>query len=1495
MRALSVLALACVLSLPTSSQADERRGFTYPLTRHARDQAALAAEHVAEERWDKAISVLQEMISIGEVAVLPDAFRASADQLSVHLAHPGAGAWARTQLANLPASARARYRDRYGRDAEAALEEAVRRRDRRALVAVADRWPLCDASIRAWWILGDLELEEGHAHTAMIAWQRGQEMHERVHGGAPQGLAARLALAHRSLDEGAHEEGAFVPFPDNRIAERGPLPSGDAKPWTTELDLAPFGNSISLHSLRPALDGANLFVTSSLEVYALDTYSGELRWRSGRPAGWERLMPNRANELFTGIDQSTVRIAPAVGGGIVVAALQLPYTQYAHDEIQGIDIMEPIPERRLHAFDAETGALLWSHAPELRMEQGRPFSLAPGELSFAESMKVTGPPVVAGSRVLVPCIGDLEGRMYAHVACYELETGEELWSTGIVSGQVPRNMFGRAELEFCSTPVVIARDRVIVQSELGTVAALDLMSGRILWESLYDQVPLPRSPGYSYARRPKTWRLAPPVVADGVVLSTPSDSGELTAFDLEDGRVLWTQSRLELSRLGGATSNQAFDLLVGADEDAFYLSGPRLARIGKPGGLRTPGLRVDWRIELDTAKTRPVLTAKHVLVPLPAGRLVLDRRDGREVASLSARWEDQYGTALVGNGQLFMLGRRSLSGTFDWDLLLARQEKLLAQTPGDAGATVDTAGLYARRAEAALEASELFAARGFLQRGRTLLEPVLERLSSDGDGDAGLYRAAADELHGILRSEARALGQQGDRAGALTALGRALRLTSSPTEVRDTLLETELHLRATNRRAAHLEVLARLEEESGRLPLPYEASLTSLVPIDLDAQGETTLTVGTWVLLTRADVLVGDGQWRAAFEDWHTLIDRHAEVRLSASETAGELASRRIAGLLRDPRGREAYEPFESRASELYARALEAESQVGLEDVGRRFPHSRAAVEADRARLDWAYADGDAAYVASIVARSRRSGAATDDTGPMLRLARAFGRQGNRELERAILERLATERPRATSDLEEDEGRTIPELLAALGDEAPAAGADTGTEARFGLPSRMSPIRSGSFDFVGRLPSDGQSLHVYVRRPDHVPRSHRIGRGGSARAEIIDEVEAYASTGAMSPVWTKQLEEPIAGVQTTAVSGDRVLLGGRRSVQAYDASGALRWTHRTPARIDTIDAHRGVAVLLLGVDQPAQLVGLDAHGGTPLWELSLADRNDWRAPLIGDGYAVLFSRVFRSNVLARVVDVFRGTVVANIDLGLIEEANLERCSWIADGKLLIPTFRTLGGRRQKIEAFDLLTGRPAWTCPTPESENLRSIALADGVSYLVTASEEFDVSGGVYSLDPAFGSLRKIVSLRPGEQPIGLPARELTRLPSPDLFTYTEESAKRILVRALHLPYQARWTTPLRVLDLDPRLELPLPALSEDTVALYYVERNPHTGRRGQPWLAFLDRTTGQPLETRMVDEDFGYADRLELRGLGSSLFLTGHGNLTRGWRMQILEQSNQR
>ena len=101
---------------------------------------------------------------------------------------------------------------------------------------------------------------------------------------------------------------------------------------------------------------------------------------------------------------------------------------------------------------------------------------------------------------------------------------------------------------------------------------------------------------------------------------------------------------------------------------------------------------------------------------------------------------------------------------------------------------------------------------------------------------------------------------------------------------------------------------------------------------------------------------------------------------------------------------------------------------------------------------------------------------------------------------------------------------------------------------------------------------------------------------------------------------------------------------------------------------------------------------------------------------IGDGYAVLFSRVFRSNVLARVVDVFRGTVVANIDLGLIEEANLERCSWIADGKLLIPTFRTLGGRRQKIEAFDLLTGRPAWTCPTPESENLRSIALADGVS-----------------------------------------------------------------------------------------------------------------------------------------------------------------------------------
>jgi hypothetical protein len=50
---------------------------------------------------------------------------------------------------------------------------------------------------------------------------------------------------------------------------------------------------------------------------------------------------------------------------VALAALQTSFSETENQNWQGIHIMSAIPERRLFAFDLETGRPLWDHAPPL--------------------------------------------------------------------------------------------------------------------------------------------------------------------------------------------------------------------------------------------------------------------------------------------------------------------------------------------------------------------------------------------------------------------------------------------------------------------------------------------------------------------------------------------------------------------------------------------------------------------------------------------------------------------------------------------------------------------------------------------------------------------------------------------------------------------------------------------------------------------------------------------------------------------------------------------------------------------------------------------------------------------------------------------------------------------------------------------------------------------------------------------------------------------------
>src|SRR5262249_13938438 len=275
-------------------------------------------------------------------------------------------------------------------------------------------------------------------------------------------------------------------------------------------------------------------------------------------------------------------------------------------------------------------------------------------------------------------------------------------------GQRERNMFGRPQKEFAGSPVTVIGDRVIAQTELGTVAALDLFTGRILWESRYSQIALPRTHNYNAPPRQVIWaRLSAPVVVDDVVVCAPSDSMDLSAFSLIDGKTLWSYRQDQLQRKD-EHEGLGFSQLVGADHDAVYLSGRKLAALQKPGGLATaPMFQVRWSQPLERECARALLTPDAVLVPSANLRTAYDLRTGAKIDALSGPWKrNDAGNVWVEDGALFSLAAQGVAGYCDWQTMLERA-RLAAESAKRPEPMRRAAELFQRRGEKALEERSL--------------------------------------------------------------------------------------------------------------------------------------------------------------------------------------------------------------------------------------------------------------------------------------------------------------------------------------------------------------------------------------------------------------------------------------------------------------------------------------------------------------------------------------------------------------------------------------------------------------------------------------------------------------------------------------------------------------------------------------------------------------------------------------------------------------------
>lgn len=1512
----------------------ETHSFSLPDTRLVRALYESAEGHTAARRWREALGDYQRILEDHAGDLLPgERPRNTTGHVSDQLVHPGAAQRVRDRLFELPLEARALYAERHGREAHGSFESARAIGDERGLVEVARRWPLTSAAASAWLTLGDLELEAGRTAQSVHAWARGvayllgdpyaapttvagwEDARRRLEaaGPVPTGVAQRIDSAmgvargdvaqdaprSRASNDLALARELRLPGDDERA---GPPPGAqdDAWPDNYRLPWHPLQSAARGDGVFAAKSGDRLFVTTGLRLLCLSAFGGTLLWDSGEPAGWEKLDDKDREERFKGVDEDAVLLAPAVDDDVAIAALQVDFARLKFEQFQRIDITRPIPERRLHAFDARTGSLLWSHAPPPKWD---------GESGdLATRFTCAGPPVIADGRVIVPLVR-MQGRIDLHVAAFDVRDGTLAWSTALISGQRELNMFGRPEHEFCAPPVRVEGDRVIVLTQLGAIAAVDLFHGGILWETLYDQIALPPTQDFRAPTRITPWRNCPVVVSDGVVVALPFDSDSAIGLDVSTGAVAWQWRSDRIHALAKSPSG-SIDQLLGASGRTVYLGGDRIAALEFGGGLRSaerPRVRWAWPDDDESRYRvgRPALIGERIVVPFAAERIELAATDGRVMDRIPWPGGDGGGNLLSVPGELYTSNPLHVRGIFEWTALLSRAREELAARPRDGDAALALARLLSGRAAADWARGEVGPARTRYAEAREVLEAAL-------GGGRGADPAVVLELVNTLRGEARVVARLADSELALELLRRAREIATTPTAVRDTLLDriAILSARGAEEREAILAALTDLEKTSGADPMlveiadvrddPSLALRIALAPVTRPEEStESTFEIpcGLWVLFERASAHAVSGDTAAEFADLHAILERFGELEV-AGVTFGDLAAERIRALL--DAGRTAgYEPFEARARANLEAARAAKDGEALARVARDHPGSRASREANDALLGLGLEQGDLAAVARILAGEFAtevpSGVLDDRTARLLvHLAETARRAGNRALTAGLLATLADARPDFVPGAPAFDGRTLRQLS----DTEPRFPTWAGLSevARFQGDFREREVWVGDFEVLGIALAEaavGEAPATAAREMVVLQSTpSREGRGAIVRLLPSDDPATPRWVAEIQAAEMPRVSGPEPWSRRAAFAPGRVVLALREEIRALDtATGAVAWSKKPEGEYDSLSVDAASGVVLVSVSargERPRLEAYDATGGALLWHTAIADGGLHRTPLVSERHVVLLPASGQTRGSAR--DLYTGRLLARFELPAPAVGAVDQEAWVERGLVVVPWFREMRlAERNQIVAFDLERGTLAWRVPFESAEKqmlsgivqqgartwLRIAAVPRGEDPALATPRLVELSVGIGATTPLDAA-----RLGPEDVILGLSRDTRVRLPEGPLLVLSprgprDGTLREGRLRAIDPERGELWVQGLGLPFDDLRASgVPQAAWSDSTAVialpLYDSKQRPPEMKT---LVSVYDRATGAFRETRKV-ERLDKADQPRLFAFGEVLLL---------------------
>ncbi len=190
---------------------------------------------------------------------------------------------------------------------------------------------------------------------------------------------------------------------------------------------------------------------------------------------------------------------------------------------------------------------------------------------YDRNFSFSGAPIVRGDRVFVGICTSPMGEQESRVLCLDRRTGRPLWSTFLASASGGgRNMWGwgGGRMIAYQTMMVEQGGVIYAHTNLGVMAALNPVSGSILWLSKYKRSVSrgQNDGGQAYVLRPANW----PVVWRGHVFVLAQDRIEMLAFDKLSGRPVEYPS---IKTREGELDWKLMTHLVGAVDDWMVVGG----------------------------------------------------------------------------------------------------------------------------------------------------------------------------------------------------------------------------------------------------------------------------------------------------------------------------------------------------------------------------------------------------------------------------------------------------------------------------------------------------------------------------------------------------------------------------------------------------------------------------------------------------------------------------------------------------------------------------------------------------------------------------------------------------------------------------------------------------------------------------------------------------------------------------------------------------------